>query len=90
VDNVATILSLHARVSAAGFGELLLPPAVPFVGPTGTIHVKPVLAERKSIETFLLRLVRDFRFQYQRDQLEVTYQDGLITLARVTFLAGAG
>lgn len=88
MDNVATILSLHSRIAAAGYGSLLLPPERPFDGPTGTILVRPHQAERTDVSAFLLRLVRDFRFLYRRDQLELSYEAGKITLARVTFLAG--
>lgn len=88
-DAVTAILTLHTRISAAGSGKLLLPPATPFVGPVGTIHVKPRNDERTSIQALLYRLTRDYRFRYDRDQLELSYEDSKIVLARVTFLAGA-
>lgn len=88
MDSVATILQLHTRITAARFGSLLLPPAEPFAGPTGTILVKPVAGEKTDVQALLFRLARDYRFEYGRDQLELHYEHGAITLARLTFLAG--
>jgi hypothetical protein len=89
VDALSSIIALHARVSASGFGRILLPPLKPFEGATGTVHVIPEGKAQTSIEQLMLELVRDHRFKYNRDQLELTYEHKKIALARVTFLAGA-
>lgn len=87
MDIVERITALHRRILSAGHGRLLLPPARPLEGPIGTINVRPTPAERTEIADLLSRLARDYGFTYSRDQLELTYENGGLTLARISFAA---
>jgi len=83
---VDTLLELHARVRAAGFGSVTLPPREPLHGPVGMIQVKPLPKEQGDIALLLTRLMGEFQFVYGRDQAIFRFQNGIMTLVEITFM----
>ena len=85
-DVIALISRLRDRISS-GFGRIVLPPTVPLDGPRGIITHQPTLQERDDVEALLTTLQTTYEFVYGRDELELTYERGRLTLARISFAA---
>lgn len=84
---VSAILQAERRIRASGFGRLTVGASHVGLADHGTIHVQPTPAERDDLAAFLERLMTELDFRYNRDQLELSYEHGHLTLAKITFPA---
>lgn len=89
VDNVDRILALIQRVlRAGGYGRIEIPPPEPLdVGAIATVHVQPSPEEQQNLLKLLARLKAKYEYNPRRDRLELTYEGGRLTLARISFAA---
>ena len=89
MDNVDRLLGLIARVlRAGGYGRIEIPPPEPFAGGAiATVHVQPAPDEQQSLPRLLTRLKSVYEYDPKRDRLELTYEGGRLTLARISFAA---
>lgn len=85
-DNIDDIIKLDQRTRANKFGKVVITPDVIPPGAHGVLTLQPKIAEqRTNIQVLLAYLVEQFSFNYRRDSLELNYENGLISLARLTF-----
>lgn len=86
---VDQVLQLRTRLLATGFGHIKIPAGRPHDGDaaTGEIAVRPNPIERDDLLAFIERLIREYDYDRQCDALTLSYENGKLTHARITFTA---
>lgn len=80
------LITLDQRIRKHGFGKVIFG-AEQQQGPHGIITVPVVGADRDDISVLIQRLIVEHEFNHKRDMLELSYEHGRLTLARITFAA---